>query len=126
MDTNLLIFFLLGGVVYADTEAAGQAMVAQPLIACTTAGLLLGNMTLGMTVGLLMQLPYLIELPVGGAKVSLGNIGAYIAAGVAVTLSEVSPDQSNFILAASLLWGILLSWGLVKISLRRFLVPLFA
>ncbi len=99
----------MGSVVYADTEAVGQFVISQPLISCTIAGIILGNMVVGLTIGILLQLPYLVEFPIGGSKVSLGNMGAYIAAGLAVTFTQIFPLQSNIILLISVLFGIMIS-----------------
>lgn len=121
MDLSLLMFFAFGGIVIADTEAAWQTMVCQPLVACSIAGVILGNMPLGLTVGLLLQLPYLIETPVGGTRVSLGNLGAYVASGVALYLTPSFANRAEMILVASLVIGVLISWLATPFSgwLRR-------
>lgn len=106
---DVLLFFLMGGVVSADTDAAWQSMVSQPLISCSIAGLLMGDLALGSVVGMLLQLPYLAELPVGGARVSLGNLGAFISAGLAVKLNQAFPGQTNLILLFTILYGVALS-----------------
>jgi len=111
METHVLLFCLLGGLVSADTDAAGQFMVSQPLVSCTLAGAIFGNLLLGLTVGVLMQMPFLVEVPVGGTKVSLGNLGAFVAAGVAVKLNQIFPTLSNSILVLTVLYGLFLSWA---------------
>lgn len=105
-----MLYCLMGGFVSADTDAAWQSMISQPLVACTAAGFLFGNMTLGLTVGLLLQLPYLVEAPIGGSNVSMGNLGAFIAGGVALQLTPLLVGKTSIVLVASLLFGILLSW----------------
>lgn len=104
---DILLFCLFGGIVSADTDAAWQSMISQPLISCAIAGMLMGNFVMGFTAGILLQLPYLIEMPVGGAKVSLGVLGAYVAAGLAVNTDQGS---AGLILLFSLLYGVFLSW----------------
>lgn len=111
METDVLLFGLVGGLVSADTDAAGQFMVSQPLVSCTLAGAIFGNLLLGMTVGVLMQMPFLVEVPVGGARVSLGNLGAFVAAGVAVKLNQIFPTINNLILVLAVLYGLFLSWA---------------
>lgn len=111
MDTDVLLFCLMGGIVSADTEAAWQVMVSQPLVACSIAGFLMGNLALGLTVGLLLQLPFLIELPIGAAKVSFGNLGAYVSSGLALKLGSIFPEKSNSVLLGSLFFGVLISWA---------------
>ena len=109
MESSLLLFCLMGGLVYADTDAVGQVMLSQPLIACPVAGLILGNVAAGLTVGIILQLPYVVEIPAGGSRVSLGNMGAFVAAGIAIKLMNVYSEQANIILTISILFGILLS-----------------
>ncbi len=109
MEMNVLLFCLMGGVVSADTDAAWQSMISQPLIACSIAGALMGDLALGSMVGLLLQLPYLAELPVGGARVSLGNLGAFIAAGLAVKLNQLFPGLQNLILLFAISYGVIVS-----------------
>jgi fructoselysine and glucoselysine-specific PTS system IIC component len=111
METHFLLFYLFGGVVSADTDAAGQFMISQPLVSCTLAGALLGNLLLGLTVGVLLQLPFLVEIPAGGTKVSLGNLGAFVAAGLAVQLNQIAPAQPNLVLVLTILYGLFLSWA---------------
>ncbi|RMF62821.1 MAG: hypothetical protein D6743_11615 [Calditrichaeota bacterium] len=120
MNTDFLFFCLMGGIVSADTESVGQTMVSQPIVACTAAGALFGNLPLGATVGLLLQLPYLVELPVGGGRVSLGNLGAFVAAGVAAQAHSTFTAYPNAVLLGSVFWGILLSWiGAPLVSVTR-------
>ncbi len=106
-----MLYFILGGLVSADTDAAWQSMVSQPMVACTAVGLLMGDIHLGVTVGLLLQLPYLVEIPVGGTSISLGNLGALVASGVALHLSPEFAGRTNLVLVASLAWGIVVSWA---------------
>ena len=110
MDLQIILFCLMGGIVSADTDAAWQSMISQPLVACTVAGWLLGNIGLGWTVGALMQLPYLAEFPVGGARISVGNLGAFVASGVAIQLNELFAQNINLILIISILFGVILSY----------------
>ncbi len=110
MEWNLLLFCLIGGVVCVDTDTFLQSMLSQPLIACTFVGLLFDNITLGLTVGMLMQLPFLAEIPVGGRNMSFGNLGAYVASGLAIFFSEKINGSQNIILIAAILWGTAISY----------------
>ncbi len=109
MGMDVLLFCLMGGIVSADTDSAWQSMVSQPLISCSIAGILMGDLVLGSVVGMLLQLPYLAEMPVGGARVSLGNLGVFISAGLAVKLNQIFPGQTNLILLFTVLYGVVLS-----------------
>lgn len=114
-DNELIWFCVLGGVVSVDTEAAWQTMLSQPLIGCTLAGFIFGNVALGLSVGILLQLPYLMEVPVGGCEVTFSSLGALIGAGVALRLHEQFPEKQQVVLFAGLLTGIIFSWLLGKL-----------
>ncbi|MFQ5636588.1 MAG: PTS sugar transporter subunit IIC [bacterium] len=117
-----MTYCFVAGIVYLDTDAVGQFAISQPLVACTIAGWIFGNITIGLTVGLLMQMPYLVEFPTGGAKVSVGNLGAYIAAGVAAVLSASWSGETELVLFLSILLGCIWSWALIPFQekLRHF------
>ncbi len=110
MEWNLLLFCIIGGMVAVDTDTFLQSMLSQPLIACAFIGLVFDNFALGLTVGMLMQLPFLVEIPVGGRNLSFGNLGAYIAGGLAIFFSEKISGSENIILIAAILWGIIISY----------------
>jgi len=109
-EREILYFCLLGGLVAADNEAAWQTMFSQPLIACSVAGLLFGNLALGWSVGLIFQVPFLVELPAGGAKMSFHVIGAYVACGVALTVAAEMPSALGPVFVLAVLYGLLISW----------------
>jgi PTS system mannose-specific IIC component len=121
MGSDLVIFSLIGGAVYADTHAVGQVGISMPLVAATLAGAVLGNLTLGLTMGILLQLPYLIEVPVGGAKISISSVGAFVAAGMAILLARSFPLRPNMVLMASVIAGIAIGWATIPLQdrLRR-------
>ncbi|MCG8608077.1 PTS sugar transporter subunit IIC [bacterium] len=116
MGSELVIFCLAGGVVYADTHAVGQVGISLPMMAAAFAGAILGNVTLGLTIGILMQLPYLLDVPVGGAKISISGVGAFVAAGLAVVLEHSFPARPNSVLLAAILSGIAVGWATLPLQ----------
>ena len=94
MWPEILLVSLWGGIVALDTTAALQIMISRPLVACTIAGLILGNAPVAFLFGMLMELVYICELPVGAATFSEGNVGAVVAAALAVLILRVSPRLS--------------------------------
>jgi mannose/fructose/N-acetylgalactosamine-specific phosphotransferase system component IIC len=61
-----LIAASLGVLLALDTVAAGQFFLSCPLVACTILGWVLGNPLLGAMIGIVLTLPWLGTLPVGG------------------------------------------------------------
>lgn len=105
---ELLWVSLWGGIVALDTTAALQIMISRPLVACTIAGLLLGNAPVAFVIGVLMELVYICELPVGGAWFSEGNVGAVAATALAVFVLDATHRISP-VLAIALILAIGLS-----------------
>lgn len=110
IDFHFLLFCILGGIVSVDSEAGWQVMISQPLVACPVAGWLFGNFEIGLMIGILMQLPFLIEIPAGGAKQSFSNLGAFVGAALAADLNQMIPAMPNLILFATVAFAILISW----------------
>jgi mannose/fructose/N-acetylgalactosamine-specific phosphotransferase system component IIC len=93
----------LGGLVALDGTALGQFMVSRPLVAATLAGALLGDATLGLAVGGVLELFYLSALPVGGARFPEGGPAAVAATATAVA-GQGMPGLAAGV-AVGLVWG---------------------
>ncbi len=107
---ELFIISLGGGIVAMDTTASWQFMISQPLVACTAIGFVLGNPSLGLLMGILLQLPWLLEIPAGGAHSSEGNIGSYVSAALAIHFVSHQVNTENIAIVSSILWGLVISW----------------
>ncbi len=88
MWLNILALSIWGGIVSLDTTAAFQVMISRPLVSCSVVGLLLGNFPLGFTIGILLELIWLVEIPYGAAWFTEGNVGATVASAVAILLAR--------------------------------------
>jgi len=87
----IVVDFLLGGVVALfcglDRFALLQLAISRPIVAAPLAGLVLGNPSIGLQVGLLVELLWLARLPVGAAvppddtQVSIATTVVVIVAG---------------------------------------------
>ncbi len=106
MWQNLLVVSAWGGVVALDTTAAMQILISHPLVSCSVVGLFLGQFPMGLLIGLIFELLYLHEFPVGGALFSEGNIGATVAAGVAILLHQ-AVGRPVLALSLALIAGVL-------------------
>jgi PTS system mannose-specific IIC component len=108
MWQDLVVVSLWGGLVALDTTAAMQILISRPLVSCSVVGLLLGGFPLGFMTGLIFELLYLDELPVGGAPFNEGNVGATIAAGLAILLDQ-QLGRPDLAVALAALAGVLMS-----------------
>ena len=108
MWLEILAISLWGGLVALDTTAALQILVSHPLVSCSVVGLILGNFPLGFMIGIVLELVWLNEIPVGAAPFAEGNIGATVAASVAIMTVEQTA-RSGAVLFLSLMIGVLVS-----------------
>lgn len=85
---RFLLAGVLGGACYLDRTAACQLMLHRPLVVATLMGAVFGNYHAGAQVGIVLELIYLVHLPVG-ASLPPDDTGAAIFAGsAAAILSE--------------------------------------
>ncbi len=120
MWLDLLIISIWGGIVSLDTTAAAQCLISHPLVSCTLLGLVLGNIPLAFSMGILMELVWLNELPIGAAHISEGNVGATTAAAIALIATEQT-QRAIPVVALSLIIAILISFfgGRLVIIMRH-------
>jgi PTS system mannose-specific IIC component len=94
---RFLLAGVVGGVCYLDRTAAFQLMLHRPLVVATLMGAIFGNLAAGAQVGVVLELIYLVHLPVG-ASLPPDDTGAAIFAGsAAAAVSTASVlDGGNF------------------------------
>ena len=56
---------IVGGLLGLDRTAVGQFMVSQPLVAGPLTGWLLGDATSGLIIGVVLELIWLLDMPIG-------------------------------------------------------------
>ena len=100
---------LLGSLLVLDTTVAFQFLISQPLIACPLLGLFLGDMQLGVQIGMYLQLLWLSSMPVGAAIVPEGNIAAIVVTALVIRFNQ-NYENFNTILVCALLFGVLVSY----------------
>ncbi|MDZ7371560.1 MAG: PTS sugar transporter subunit IIC [candidate division KSB1 bacterium] len=109
MLPEIILVSLWGGLVSMDTTAFLQIMTSRPLVTCTVVGLILGNLQLGLLIGMLLELAYISELPVGAAKFSESNVGAVSAAAVAELCIRRFPDREDAVIFFAILTALAVS-----------------
>lgn len=81
---SLLMSAALAGVVGAvlalDRTAVLQSMASRPLVACALTGALLGDLELALRCGLVLELLWLMELPVGASVPPDDTLAGVLAA----------------------------------------------
>lgn len=76
---------VLGGILALDRAAFLQTMASRPLVASTLAGGLLGNLSMGMLCGTLLELLWLMDLPVGASLPPDETLAGVLASAFAVS-----------------------------------------
>ncbi|MBC8181781.1 PTS sugar transporter subunit IIC [candidate division KSB1 bacterium] len=105
----ILITSLIGGIIAIDTAVAFQIMISQPIVSCTIIGLIFGLPEIGILVGILLELPWLINIPSGGAHGSEGNLGAVVAAALSSYLVSRNINTANIIIITSIIYSLCIS-----------------
>lgn len=117
---KILLVSFIGGIVATDTAAAWQIMISQPVVACPLLGWLLGDVYLGLTIGILLELPWLINIPMGGVHGAEGNLGAVVATSLSIYLKAAGVNTENIVIIVSILYSLLISRiGMVLVDYVR-------
>lgn len=101
---------IIGGILVLDTAAVLQILVSQPLVSGTLIGWLLGDTAQGLQIGLLFQLLWLHQLPVGAAKVPEGNLAAVIAVILIFRLQIFAEQSGHILLLLTIVYALIISY----------------
>lgn len=88
MNSELLLVFIIGGIVVLDTTPFFQSMISQPLVVCAFFGYIWGDIYIGAILGVILELIWLKLVPVGGFLSQQGNFGAFASSSSAVYVSK--------------------------------------
>ncbi len=105
ITTELLIAALLGGATAVDKSSL-QMFFSEPLILCAAAGAYLGDFETGLLTGMLWQLIFTGELPVGAAKVPDGSVGSLVSTILLINLRGSYPSLAHLLFLTSLISGL--------------------
>lgn len=102
--SDVILVVLWGTIAGLDLVTGPQIMIARPLVAGTVAGALLGDVTSGLIVGVVLELYALEVLPVGGSRYA--DYGPASAA--AAMAAAGAPLQ--FAVGPAVLLGLAVAW----------------
>ncbi len=103
---------LVGGLVGLDRTAAGQFMISQPIVAAPLVGWLLGDATDGLIIGAMLELIWVLDMPVGSFVPANATVSAVTATAVAALTCPGGAPR------ATLGFCILLSVGTVPFTMK--------
>jgi len=121
MIQKLSIIALIGGIAGLDTTAAWQILLSQPLISCGILGWLLDRPDIGLLVGLMTQLLWLTDVPIGGAWFPEGNLGSLVATALAIEFLQTDSFPGFWIMVLAISYGTLIAYvgGTSVVYMRR-------
>ncbi|UCE07710.1 MAG: PTS sugar transporter subunit IIC [bacterium] len=106
---EVLLISFIGGLVSIDTASGWQVMISQPVVSCPIIGLIFGYPELGILMGILLELPWLINIPMGGVHGSEGNLGAIVATTLSIYLKSHEVNTENIIVIVSIMYSLVIS-----------------
>ena len=108
---SILAIALVGGVLGLDRTAAGQFMISQPIVAGPLIGWMLGDTTAGLVIGGVLELIWVLDMPVGTFVPADSTVGAVSATAIAVLGGggRATPDLIGF--------GVLLTTAMVPVTM---------
>jgi mannose/fructose/N-acetylgalactosamine-specific phosphotransferase system component IIC len=80
---QVLTAAVIGGLVGLDRTAVGQFMISQPVVAGPLTGWLLGDVTAGLVIGGVLELIWVLDLPVGTFVPADSTVAAVAATAIA-------------------------------------------
>jgi mannose/fructose/N-acetylgalactosamine-specific phosphotransferase system component IIC len=122
MVEQFVPLILIAGLVSMDTTEGPQVLVSEPLVSCTAAGLVFGNVILGVVLGILFQMLFIGYLPFGASRYYDGTVGSLIGAASLLGARELFGFSEGMTMAGlvpALLWGFVVS--VIGVHLSRFM-----
>lgn len=110
---TLLLLLGWGTLVALDLVSVPQAMYARPLVAGTVAGLICGDLMIGLQLGVLLELFALDVLPVGAARYP--DHGPATVAAVAASAGAPWPERMGTAVLLAMLLAVLGGWTLQRL-----------
>lgn len=101
----IVLVAVAGGIIGLDRTAAGQFMISQPVVAGPLTGWLLGDPVAGTVIGVVLELLWVLDMPVGTfvpADATIGTVSATAIASLG-SAGTASLDLVGFTILLSVL-----------------------
>jgi PTS system mannose-specific IIC component len=86
-DTHVLLAIagiaVIGGLIGLDRTAVGQFMISQPIVSGPLVGWVLGDLTAGIIIGVVLELIWVVDMPVGTFVPANSTVSAVSATAIA-------------------------------------------
>lgn len=119
MLAEILIVIFLSGLISLDKTELGQTMLSQPLVSGPLVGLILGDLTTGIQMGVIFQLIWFWVVPLGSATFPDTAVGGVIASALSIWLKRTEfSANGNLGLFLLIIYVIIISllsgWSIIK------------
>lgn len=98
-----LLISLIGGIISLDITACWQVMISRPIVIGPVVGILCGDLTLGLSLGVIMELLWINTLPLGASI----PVDAAATTVVAVAIAAYVRQWDHTLLSGAIVLGIL-------------------
>ena len=92
-DTHMILMIaavaVVGAIIGLDRTAVGQCMISQPIVAGPLTGWMLGDPTAGIIIGAVLELIWVLDMPVGTFVPADATVSAVSATAIAAMGSTV-------------------------------------
>lgn len=92
-DTHMILMIvaiaLVGALIGLDRTAVGQCMISQPIVAGPLTGWILGDPTAGIIIGAVLELIWVLDMPIGNFVPADATVSAVSATAIAAMGSAV-------------------------------------
>ena len=87
---EIIFAVLLSGLIALDRTALIQIMLSQPIVAAPFIGYFIGDFSLGLKIGIAIQLLWISSLQIGAAIVPNSSIASLLISIVSITIVRMS------------------------------------
>ncbi len=109
---KILLIAVGGGFLGLDRTAFGQFMVSEPIVAAPLAGWFLGDIAAGVVIGAVLEMLWVLDLPVGTFVPADSTIAAIAATAIAVLGS-----RGDAALPGAVGFSLLLTTGMAPVTM---------
>ncbi len=113
---NLLIIAPVIGILALDTTIAFQVLISQPMFACPIIGWIMGDPLTGFYVGMLLQMLWLSDLPMGAVTPPEGNVASMIATVLIIWFK--ASGKPNTVLLMSVITAVAVSYLGARLTIQ--------
>jgi mannose/fructose/N-acetylgalactosamine-specific phosphotransferase system component IIC len=116
---NILLISILGAAILLDKYAFGEFGISQPIVTGTIIGAIFGDIVSGIFLGAMLQLIFLVELPIGRDIPPDGQAAGFVGCASYFLLKMSNSIEQSLLLAIVIALFVAIVGTLMEIFTRR-------